>query len=173
MSRMHYYIAVPFFLLLYFLQTTLIWRLSAENFAPNLLLVATSVFSFLYNERYGLVLGVSFGLLLDITTSPVLGVQALSFLLIFIMVRLFRLILNNEKLLPNVLMALLATPVGSLLYWAVGRMAGYPTHIKYVFETMPRLLLWHAILAAVLHLLFVKTVIRHRGDRKFESEFEL
>jgi rod shape-determining protein MreD len=173
MSKMHYYIAAPIFLLALLVQTTLLWRLSADNFSPNLLLCFTVVFSFLYNERFGLVLGVVSGMLLDIATSPVFGVQALSFVIVFIMIRYFRLILNNEKLIPDMFMGILATPINAFFVWGVCRLAGSQVDVKFVFDKLPALFISQCILVGLLHLIFVRTVIRHRRDRKFESEFEL
>ena len=66
--NMRWYKAVIIFIIVFIVQATLLWRMPVYGYAPNLLLCFLCVFSFLYDERYGLILGTSTGVLLDIAS---------------------------------------------------------------------------------------------------------
>ena len=167
MVGMRYYFAVPIFLLALLIQTTIMWRLPIFGFSPNLLLCMVIVFSFLYNESYGLILGIAFGLLLDISTSIFLGTQTISFVFVFIVVRIFRNIFNHESIILDMLMALIATPINVMLVWVINRLLGVPDSIVYALKSLLPLMFLNFLLVGVLHLIFVRTVIRHKQDTKF------
>jgi rod shape-determining protein MreD len=170
MSGMRWYIAAPVFFAAFIIQTTLLWRVELWGYSPNLLLCMVCVFSFLYRETYGLVLGAVFGALLDVATSWYFGAEAISFVLAFIIARPFGKVFNHEFFLPQIFIAAIATPVNALLMWALYRLAGSPNHIHFVFESLPALLIMHCALAILLHFMFVRTVIRHGIDRKSYGE---
>jgi rod shape-determining protein MreD len=128
------------------------------------------VFSFLYTEPYGLVMGVVFGALLDIATSWYFGPQAISFVLAFAIARPFGKVFNHEWFLPQIMIAAIATPVNVFLMWVMGRIAGSPVHVRFAFESLPALLIMHCALAVALHFIFVRSVIRHGIDRKYYGE---
>jgi rod shape-determining protein MreD len=166
---MRYDIAVPIFLLAFLLQTTVLWKLPLFGYSPNLLLCLVAVFTFLYDERYGLILGAIFGGMLDIATSAYFGPQAITFVMVYLVVRLMRNVFNHEKLVPDVLMALIATPINVIFVWVIDRFCGIPLHFIFALKSIFPLLLMHAAIAAVLHLIFVRTVIRYRNDRRYEG----
>jgi rod shape-determining protein MreD len=170
---MRYYIATPVFLLAFLLQTLVLGRFTVFGQSPNLLLCLVVVFSFLYEERYGLVLGLVFGAMLDIATSWYFGVQTITFVLTYGFVSLFRNIFNHEKLLPDMLMAVGATPLNCFLVWGVYRLCGSPSNVMNAVHSLPVLLVSQCVLTGVLHLIFVRSVIRHRKDRKAEWEVYL
>jgi rod shape-determining protein MreD len=170
---MKYYIAIPVFLLVFLLQTVFLYRITFFGYAPNLLLCLVVVFSFLYEERYGLILGVAFGALLDLSSSWYFGVQTITFVLTYGIVTLFRNVLNHEKLLPDILMAAIATPLNCFFVWGVYRLCGSPSDVMNAVHSLPALLVSQCVLTGVFHLIFVRTVIRHRRDRKAEWEVYL
>jgi rod shape-determining protein MreD len=164
---MRYYFAAPIFLLALLLQTTVLWRVTIFGYSPNLLLCLVVVFSFLYEERFGLVLGAVFGGLLDVATSLYFGPQAITFVMVYLVVRLLRNVFNHEKMIPDVLMALIATPINVFFVWLIYRMCGVPTNFIFVLKPLLPLLLMHAVLTALLHLIFARSVIRYRHDRRY------
>jgi rod shape-determining protein MreD len=166
---MRYYIAAPLFLIAFLLQTTVLWKLPVFGHSPNLLLCLVVIFSFLYEERYGLILGAIFGILLDAATSTLIGPQAITFVLIYLIVRVLRNVFNHEKLIPDALMALIATPVNLFIVWLINLICGVPEHIVFVLKALLPLLIMHAIITAVLHPLFARTAIRYRSDRRYEG----
>jgi len=170
MSRMHWYFAVIFFLAAFFIQTAMLWKWPIYGFSPNLLLCIVVVFSFMYDERYGLVYGLAAGALLDVTTSMYFGPQTLTFFIAYIAAGRMRLVFNQEKIIPDVLVALIVTPIYALLMWGSVRLTGNPKNISYMLESLPVLLVMHALLTALFHLLLVRSIIRHRRDRRYKSD---
>jgi rod shape-determining protein MreD len=170
MNTMRWYIAVPVFFAAFLIQTTLLTGFELWGHSPNLLLALTCVFSFLYREPYGLVMGAAFGALLDVATSGYFGPQAISFVIAFLIARPFGRVFNHEWFLPQILIAALATPVNVFLMWGMGRLAGSPVHLRFAIESLPALLIMHCALAVILHFIFVRSVIRHGIDRKYYGE---
>jgi rod shape-determining protein MreD len=132
------------------------------------LLCLIIVFSFIYEGFYGLVLAVVFGALLDIATSQYFGIQTISFVFAFSICAFFRRIFNHEKILPDMLMAVLATPICAFFVWLVYHVAGSPVSVQYTVDSLPVLMISQTILVGILHLIFVRSVIRHRKDRRRE-----
>ena len=63
---MKYWKAGIFFLIAFFIQTSLLNLISVGSYTPNLLLCLVVIFSFLYEkDMYGLVYGAVFGLIYD------------------------------------------------------------------------------------------------------------
>jgi len=124
----------------------------------------------MYDERYGLVYGLIFGVLLDLTQSLYFGPQTLTFFLAYIVAGLMRKVFNQEKVIPDVLCALIITPVYAFILWGSYRLVGNPKDVSYVLESLPALLIMHAVLTALFHLLFVRGIIRHRRDRRYKSD---
>jgi rod shape-determining protein MreD len=166
---MRYYIAIPIFFLAFLLQTAVLWKLPIFGVSPNLLLCLVVIYSFLYEERYGLILGALFGVILDIATSTLIGPQAITFVLVYLIVRILRNVFNHEKMAPDALMALIATPVNLLLVWFINRMCGVPENFIFILKALPPLLIMHAIITAALHPLFARTAIRYRSDSRYEG----
>jgi rod shape-determining protein MreD len=129
------------------------------------------VFSFLYDERYGLVLGIIFGLMLDVATSWFFGVQTITFIVAYLVAAILRSVFNYEKVIPDVLTALIVTPFGAFLVWGAYRLAGGLLYVRYVIESLPVLIISHCVIVAILHLLLVRSILRRRGGRKFKNDY--
>ena len=66
----------------FILQTTLFQALSFGGIAPNLLIIITASYGFMYDKKYGMVVGFICGLLMDIFYGEVIGFYALVYLYI-------------------------------------------------------------------------------------------
>ncbi|MDE7321122.1 MAG: rod shape-determining protein MreD [Lachnospiraceae bacterium] len=64
------------------LQTTLFQALSFGGISPNILIIITVSYGFMYGKKYGMVVGFLCGLLMDIFYGNVLGFYALVYLYI-------------------------------------------------------------------------------------------
>ena len=164
---MNYARAGVFFFVMWLIQTTLLWRVWPFGAAPSLLLCAVVCFAWLYDENYGLVYAIVFGLLVDIQTQALFGPNALMLTLCCVPAFLLRLNLNPERVLPVIFASLLATPVYVFGLWGVCRLFGAPADISLVAETLPGLLASHAVICLIMHFSFVRTIIRHRRDRRY------
>lgn len=64
------------------LQTTLFQKLSFGSISPNILIIITASYGFMFGRQYGMVTGFICGLLMDIFYGEVLGFYALIYLYI-------------------------------------------------------------------------------------------
>lgn len=69
-------------LISYVLQTTVFQSLSFGGISPNLLIIVTASYGFMFGRRYGMVTGFACGLLMDIFYGNILGFYALIYLYI-------------------------------------------------------------------------------------------
>ncbi|MDR3305325.1 MAG: rod shape-determining protein MreD [Clostridiales Family XIII bacterium] len=167
MRKMRYYKAAILFFIAFLIQTTILGGVSIRGVSPNLLLCLVVVFSFLYDESYGLILGIVFGLLLDLSTQTLFGIQTITFVAAGIPPLIFRRLFNRERVLPDILMALIATPINVFAVWFAYHLTGSPVKIDHAVGALPGLLISHAVIVCILHLLLVRTIIRHKRDRKY------
>ena len=95
-------IALVFVILIGFvMQTTVFQTLSFGGIAPNLLIIITSSYGFMYGRRYGMVVGFICGFLMDIFYGNVLGFYALIYLYIGAANGVFRRVFyQNDIMLP-------------------------------------------------------------------------
>ena len=88
---MKYWKAGIFFLIAFFIQTSLLNLISVGSYTPNLLLCLVVIFSFLYEkDMYGLVYGAVFGLIYDACYSYVIGPTPIALLLPAVLVLVLR-----------------------------------------------------------------------------------
>lgn len=75
---------ILFFVILisFVLQTTLFQALSFGGIAPNLMIIITASYGFMYDKKCGMVVGFICGLLMDVFYGDVLGFYALIYLYI-------------------------------------------------------------------------------------------
>lgn len=91
--------AIAFYILVCFvLQGTLFKSLSFGGISPNLLIIITSAFGFMYGRKCGLVVGFSCGLLTDIFYGDVLGFYAMIYMYIGFINGIFRSIFYKEDI---------------------------------------------------------------------------
>ena len=83
------------------MQTTVFQTLSFGGIAPNLLIIITSSYGFMYGRKYGMVVGFICGLLMDVFYGNVLGFYALIYLYIGAANGIFRRVFyQNDIMLP-------------------------------------------------------------------------
>ncbi len=75
---------ILFFVILlgFVLQTTLFQALNLGGISPNILIIITASYGFMFDKKYGMVVGFICGLLMDIFYGDVLGFYALIYLYI-------------------------------------------------------------------------------------------
>ena len=164
---MNYIKAGVFFAICWLLQTTLIWRIWPFGAAPSLLFCAVVCFSWLYDEFYCLAYAAIFGLLLDIQVHSLFGVSGVALILSCIPAFLLRTLFNPERTLPLVISALVATPIYVFSAWGINHIFGAPMSFVLVLQTLPELVVSQALICLILHLLFVRTIIKDKRDRRF------
>jgi len=164
---MNYLKAGIFFFIIWIIQTTLLWRIWPFGSTPHLLLCAVVCFAYLYSANYAFVYAIAFGLLLDIQVQSLFGVSALLLVLCCIPAWSMRFHFNPERILPCVIAALIATFINVFGLWAIYVLFGTPASIILTIRELPELLISQAVICLVLHIIFVRTIIKDRRDRRY------
>lgn len=170
---MKYPYAILIFFFTFIIQTTVLHNIAIMGYSPNLLLCLVVVFTFLYKEKYGLILGVLFGLLLDLTCGQFVGISALAFLSVHIVVSFLKNFLNQEHLLPDMVLSLIGTVIYYLVYWALYALMGSPYSIVHVLISIAVLMIYNLLPTVIFHLLLVRGIIKHRRDKQFEGNLDV
>ena len=74
----------------FLLQCTVFNAVAIFGVTPNIVLVLTVIYSFFFEKLDGLVIGVIFGIIQDIFFGQVIGISALIYLLIGLLLKLVR-----------------------------------------------------------------------------------
>ena len=170
-SKKKYIIGCLGFLLVFILQTTVLKHIAILGWSPNVLLCLVAVCSFLYEEKIGLVYGIIFGLLLDLVTGPFIGPSAIAFTLVYLIALALRTVFSYERIIPELLLAGISTPLYSFSVWLLSTLAGHPISIILVLRSLPVLLIYNGIIIILLHLLLVRTATRNKKDTKIKDKF--
>lgn len=90
----------------YLLQTTLFQELSFASISPNLLVIVVSAFGFMRGKKEGLYIGFFTGILLDVFSGSLIGINALIYMYIGYLNGYFRKMFYPEDIkLPMLLIA--------------------------------------------------------------------
>lgn len=90
----------------YLLQTTLFQELSFASISPNLLVIVVSAFGFMRGKKEGLYIGFFTGILLDVFSGSIIGINALIYMYIGYLNGYFRKMFYPEDIkLPMLLIA--------------------------------------------------------------------
>jgi rod shape-determining protein MreD len=169
-SEMRYLYAIPIFLFIFILQTTFTRLVDGFN-GPNLLLCLVVVFSFLYYRLFGLILGCSFGILLDIVSKPIVGIESLTLIIAFIIPVVMRLFFSEEKLIPCVFAGLLATTLNIFIKLGIYKFSGFSLGVFDAVIALRNELILNSIVIIIFHIIFVKSIIKFKKDKRFQGGY--
>lgn len=169
---MKYRYAIPIFIVAFLIQSTVLRSIAILGTSPNLLLCLVIVFSFLYEEQVGLVLGAFFGAAWDICFGMFIGVSGISFIAASLGVMLLKNYLNHEHVIPAFFASILGTIINSVVFWGINMLLGAPQTVTYVLSLQPILIGYNVIFVIILHLIFVRDVIKHRRDNYYKGNFK-
>lgn len=159
------------FTVAFIIQTTMLWHISFDGYSPNILLAMVVVFSFMFKENYGLVMGIAFGFLLDFSTGIYWGVSSICFILIFLLAALLSRVFNHEHIIIDTLISIPATLIYSFVYWGIYKLAGDPVTVDIVLESLPVLIVSNLIMVFVIHLILMLGFSKNKQDKDFNGEF--
>lgn len=172
-SNKRYLFTGIWFIVALIIQTTVLRHIAILGYSPNLIMCSVVVFSFLYQEKVGLVYGVIFGLILDAITAVYIGPSAISFTLAYMFITFIRHFFNHEKLLPEILLSAVSTLVNLCIMWVFYSLSGHPTSIMIMVKALPVLLVYNTVVVIILHLIFVRGVIKHKRDNKVTGNYKV
>lgn len=140
-----------FIIVCFVLQSTLFKHLSFGGISPNLLIVLTSAFGFMYGSGCGLTVGFFSGLLIDLFFGDVLGFYALIYMYIGYINGIFQSIFYKEDIkLPLVLITASDLACGIVTYLLLFLLRSR-FHLEYYFL--------HVILPEMAYTILVSIIL--------------
>lgn len=163
----------PYALLLGFgsflLQSTVMNHFKLFGTSPNLVLCSVLFLSFLYEGYYGILVGLVFGLIQDLSFSPLIGPSSIAYMLVALFLTGIRHFLYRDSVLNLVI----ASAAGTVAYYgiafAIFAIFGGTYHITAVLMKLPVLLGYHFLVMVVLYQLMGRRSIRHPEDRYYKG----
>ena len=153
------------FLIGFILQSSVMHHISIFGVTPNLILCLVIIFSFLYDDDHGIVFGLIFGLIQDICFSEIIGVAAISYLLIALLCLELNRYLYKESLISILIVSSIGTISYGLFYWGIIKMLGSEYEFIYMLKMEAILLIYNGIVMLIMYLIMSRRVIKHQSDR--------
>ena len=145
------------------MQSTLLHSVSFFGVAPNLILILTIVFSFLFNEKHGIIFGVPFGLLSDLSFSQVIGISALCYFLVALTIEGLKKSIYRDNVVSVIFISGFGTLLYNTLYWGISGIFGGNMDFVYMLFKQPISMVYNTILVLPIYWFLVRKVIRYRG----------
>ncbi|MDO4552473.1 MAG: rod shape-determining protein MreD [Bacillota bacterium] len=162
---MKYRYAFLFFSAAFLFQSALAGHLAVFGVAPNLVLCTALLFAFLYDVKYAFVMGVVFGLLLDLCFSQLAGAASLSCLAAVLAVSLLKRSWARDSFLSLFIVCIAGTGCYYLAYWLIlFAAAGYYPFLS-MAALLPVLLPYHFTVMVLFYLAERRSSARHPQDR--------
>nr|WP_315022181.1 rod shape-determining protein MreD [uncultured Aminipila sp.] len=157
--------AVIIFLVAFLLQGTVLNLFSINGATPNLVLCLVIIFSFLYEDNNGLVLGVVFGLLIDTCMAQYVGVSAFCYLIVSLIVISLRETINKENIASIIIVSVGVTLIFNFIYFVINACFGSTYSLLYWLKLQPIYIIYNSAVIFILYLIFIKKVVKYRNDR--------
>lgn len=158
------YAAIVFFVAFIF-QGTFLNLISIWGISPNLILCLIAALSFIYGEYKVAILGIIFGLLLDINTGIYVGVSAFAFLTVALMIIFLRESINKDNPVSAIIIGIGASLVSNGIHYSVNRCFGVNQSFFYWLQLQPFYIIYNCVIIFILYLILIKKVTKHRSDR--------
>lgn len=158
------------------LQTTVFQTLNFGGISPNLLIIVTASYGFMFGRRYGMTVGFICGLLMDIFYGNVLGFYALIFLYIGAGNGVFhRVFYQDDIKLPLALISLSDLVYSLLCYVLLFLLRGRFEFLFYLQNIIIPEVVYTIFITIFLYpcILFLNREVEHtekRGDHKLAKK---
>lgn len=147
----------------FIIQSTLLYNFSIFGVSPNLLLILTIVFTFLFDEKHGIIFGIIFGLLSDLCFSQVIGISAFSYFLVALMIENLKSFLYRDNKFSVVFIALIGTVSYNMIFWGVSTIFGADLSPLYMLAKQPASFVYNVLIIYPIYWFLVRKVIGYRG----------
>ena len=151
------------FLAAFILQSTIVYHISVFGVVPNLILVLVIAFSFLFEDKQGMVFGILFGLLQDVLFSEVIGISALCYFLVSLGTSEIKRFLYRDNIISVAFISAGGTVVYNLLNWALSAMFGGIYGVLYFLARLPIAIIVNFFILIPVYWFIVRKVIKYRG----------
>lgn len=140
------------FLLCFLLQVTVCRFLGVFGTAPNLILALVIIFSFFFDDFDGIIMGTIFGFIHDICFGPVIGISALVYLAIGMILRFVKIGVYRDNKIILFFLTLICTAVYYAGCWVLsGVMLDMGMNFIYVMKKVPVAIVWNYIVLLVVY----------------------
>lgn len=162
---MKYKYSFILFFIGFILQSTLMQHFSIFGVTPNLLLCLIIIFSFLYDDDQGVIFGPIFGLIHDIIFAEIIGVSALSYLIIALICMELNRYLYRESFVSILIASSVGTTCYGLIYFGIIKMLGSEYAFIYMLKMVTILLFYNGFVMIIMYLFMSRRVIKHPSDK--------
>ncbi len=141
------------YLAAFLLQGTVLNAVAVFGVTPNILLVLTIVYTFFFKDFQGLTLSVIFGILQDVFFGQIIGVSALIYLAVGMLLKFWRNVYRDNKILLLVITVICTAGYALLECGIYMMMQQRSISLLYVMKRVPLSVVWnYIVLLAVLPL---------------------
>lgn len=101
----------------FLLQCTVLNTIAVLGVTPNIMLMMTVVYSFFFKKMDGLTIGVIFGILQDMLFGQIIGISALIYLILGMLLKLMRTVVFKDNRILLLVVVIFSTLFYALAYW--------------------------------------------------------
>lgn len=142
------------------------------NTTPNLLLCLVVMFSFLYHDEFhGIIWGTLFGLIADVLFRQYVGISALGYFIIALIITWGSNLFNREHLAAAILNITAATVLFTLYEFALNYFLDMGPGLVFVLKKLPLMIVYNIAVFTIFYQIFIRKVVRFRSDRYYSSRY--
>ena len=101
----------------FLLQCTVFNTIAVLGVTPNVILMMTAVYSFFFKKMDGLTIGVVFGILQDMLFGQIIGISALIYLILGMILKFMRTVVFKDNRILLLFVVIFSTLFYTLAYW--------------------------------------------------------
>ncbi|MGI6751357.1 MAG: rod shape-determining protein MreD [Anaerovoracaceae bacterium] len=150
---MKYRYSIPLFIFAFLFQSTIMNQLKIFGVGPNLILCLVILLSFLYEENQGLVLGVIFGIIQDLSFGQIIGPSAMAYFVVGFAIKYLRIIFYRDNVLSVFLTTVVGTGLFTIVNWVINTIFLGTYALMYVAKMMPILMGYHFMFMVLFYLI--------------------
>lgn len=139
-------------ILCFILQTTVLPGIELTHVMPNLLVIVTAIAGFMHGRKFGMVLGILSGILVDLMYSPVVGINIAIYVIIgYVNGMANKLYFKEDLSIPLIAIAISDLMYGFLYYICNFMMRGRLDLVSYFGNVMISEMIYTTLFGVVLY----------------------
>lgn len=140
-------------LILFLIQGTMLQSIRVANVIPNLSIIVLVLFVIYYDNRSVLILGLSLGILQDLFSSPLLGINIFLYVLIGLLIINFESVFNKGNFISPIFLISISTGLYHVLYFAILKILNMNFSLYRLFDVVIIELALNIIFGLILYRL--------------------
>ena len=162
--KFKYRYLIPMYLIVFLLQCTVLPQFDLFSCTPNLLLCLTVMVALRSESFMGVILGVCAGLVQDIFFGQMIGIAALCYFCLALLIMLTKYLVYKNSATSVLIIGAVSTITYSFLYWGISVIMGSTYHVWYMVKMLPQLLIYNSVVFLIMHVLI------RRQERKYPED---